>query len=344
MATLRKDAGYTQQDVAEKLNISDRTLSSWETGRTEPDLSFLAALAELYGVTADEILRGKRNDAPELREVAETEHTNPVKERFDGFLNGLKKLTALGAACAAIVLAGCILLLYSPAPLWVDVALIVVGSVCNGVCVSLIFRATNRTLSTVTDGEKGVALTLKHKAALALIFNSLAYMAWVIIILMCYWFVDYYDMNPTGTVDQSYDLYAAAMVIICFVSGGTLLLFALATNLSQINCLGNERQKNVAKTNVKALKIISLCGAAFIALCLIPYAVFCHYNFIETKDYFTVKGVDEVYKTFQTYKLNEGRVLSEIDDENNAHVTVIPKGEYYLDFQNEKYVEATAIY
>ena len=56
MATLRKANGYTQADVAEKLNISNRTLSSWETDRTLPDVLMLPAIADLYGVTVDELL------------------------------------------------------------------------------------------------------------------------------------------------------------------------------------------------------------------------------------------------------------------------------------------------
>ena len=47
LAMLRKAHGYTQSEIAEKLNISDRTLSSWETDRTMPDLLLLPALAEI---------------------------------------------------------------------------------------------------------------------------------------------------------------------------------------------------------------------------------------------------------------------------------------------------------
>lgn len=60
LATLRKANGYTQQYVADELGISNRTLSAWEQGRTYPDILSLPALAELYGVTCDEILAGER--------------------------------------------------------------------------------------------------------------------------------------------------------------------------------------------------------------------------------------------------------------------------------------------
>lgn len=344
LATLRKEGGYTQQDVADKLNISDRTLSSWETGRTEPDLSSLTALADFYGLTVDEILRGERKSgAPDFNE-AETENINPVEERFSTFLSALKKLTALGALCAAIVLIGFILLLFVPAPMWVDFALVFAGAVGNAVCIAIISARTNKALSKVTNDEKAIELTVRHKAALSVIINSLGYIAGVIVLLMCYWFVDYYDTNPTGTVNQNYELYTSAAVIICFVFGIVMLIFGIATNLAHINCLGNERQKTAAKVNVKLFKMICVFGGAVATLCVILYAVFCNVNFTETEDYFTVNGVDEVYKTFQTLTYINDRVLTDRDSEDNFHVTIIPAGEFYLDFQSETYVEATAVY
>lgn len=60
LATQRKALGYTQEEVADKLGISNRTISKWETDRTMPDILSLPALAELYGVSVDEILRGER--------------------------------------------------------------------------------------------------------------------------------------------------------------------------------------------------------------------------------------------------------------------------------------------
>ena len=60
LAALRKSKGYTQQEVADTLGVSNKTVSSWETGASCPDISMLPVLAELYGVTCDELIRGKR--------------------------------------------------------------------------------------------------------------------------------------------------------------------------------------------------------------------------------------------------------------------------------------------
>ena len=60
LAALRRSHGYTQQQVAEQLNLSNKTISKWESGNGFPDVTVLPALAELYGVTADDILAGER--------------------------------------------------------------------------------------------------------------------------------------------------------------------------------------------------------------------------------------------------------------------------------------------
>lgn len=57
LASLRKEKGYTQKQVAEMLNISNKTLSSWEVGNTMPDLIMLPKIADIYEVSCDELLR-----------------------------------------------------------------------------------------------------------------------------------------------------------------------------------------------------------------------------------------------------------------------------------------------
>ena len=59
LAALRKDAGMTQQEVADRLGVSNKTVSKWESGGGFPDIAILPALAELYGVTADDLLAGE---------------------------------------------------------------------------------------------------------------------------------------------------------------------------------------------------------------------------------------------------------------------------------------------
>ena len=60
IAVLRKANGLTQRELADKLGVSDKAVSRWERDETAPDLYLIPAIAEIFGVTADELLRGER--------------------------------------------------------------------------------------------------------------------------------------------------------------------------------------------------------------------------------------------------------------------------------------------
>lgn len=64
---LRKTARLTQEQVAEKLNVSRQSVAKWESGESLPDIDNCVMLARLYNVTIDDLVgyaRDKKNDAP----------------------------------------------------------------------------------------------------------------------------------------------------------------------------------------------------------------------------------------------------------------------------------------
>ena len=84
---LRKSHGYTQDDLAQKLNISRQAVSKWETGTTIPDLETLLKLSKLYHITINEILESKIQpqritDFEQLPTIPETELKEALKQ-FD---------------------------------------------------------------------------------------------------------------------------------------------------------------------------------------------------------------------------------------------------------------------
>ena len=54
--TLRRQRGYSQEEVAEKIGVSRQAVAKWERGETVPDLDNTMALAELYGVSLDDLV------------------------------------------------------------------------------------------------------------------------------------------------------------------------------------------------------------------------------------------------------------------------------------------------
>ena len=65
ISALRRAQGLTQQEVADRLSVSNRAVSRWERDEAMPDILLLPAIADLFGVTVDELLRGERlREAP----------------------------------------------------------------------------------------------------------------------------------------------------------------------------------------------------------------------------------------------------------------------------------------
>lgn len=76
--SLRKEKGYTQADLAAKLNITNKAVSKWETGEAFPDTAQLLPLSDIFSVTVDELLRGERNGEVKT-EGFPAEKKEPVK-------------------------------------------------------------------------------------------------------------------------------------------------------------------------------------------------------------------------------------------------------------------------
>lgn len=59
---LRKEKGLSQEEVAEKLNVTRQTVSKWETGESKPDFDKIIPLCDLFSITTEELLRGKKSE------------------------------------------------------------------------------------------------------------------------------------------------------------------------------------------------------------------------------------------------------------------------------------------
>lgn len=60
LTALRKEKGFTQKELAQRLFVSDKAVSKWERGASIPNIGLLLPLAELFGITVPELLRGER--------------------------------------------------------------------------------------------------------------------------------------------------------------------------------------------------------------------------------------------------------------------------------------------
>lgn len=63
ISALRRASGMTQRELGDRLFVSDKTVSRWERDECTPELSLIPVIAEIFGITTDELLRGERNSS-----------------------------------------------------------------------------------------------------------------------------------------------------------------------------------------------------------------------------------------------------------------------------------------
>ena len=94
LVELRTSKGVTQEDVAQSLSISNKTVSKWENGASAPDLSMVVELAKYYGVTTDTLLG--------LGEDKKQSTTEEIRSLFEGLDRRESVLKAFEAVKALV--------------------------------------------------------------------------------------------------------------------------------------------------------------------------------------------------------------------------------------------------
>ena len=106
---LRKEKGITQEQLAEILNVSGRTVSRWETGNNMPDISILVYIADYYDISIPEIISGERKSEimneeerkEEERKIAKTMSDYATTEKEKIFKE--MKLQSVMGVCALVL-------------------------------------------------------------------------------------------------------------------------------------------------------------------------------------------------------------------------------------------------
>lgn len=155
IAALRRANGMTQKELADRLNVSDKTVSRWERDEGAPDLSLIPVIAEIFGVTCDELLRGQRKSPEERAEPESASEATAKGERerrrlLKSALVTLQNRTAaaLGVSAAGLIAALICNFAFLRATLgfYVGLVFFAVSAVCQTVFI-------NRALLTVDDDE-----------------------------------------------------------------------------------------------------------------------------------------------------------------------------------------------
>ena len=128
IADERKRKGYTQKQLSEKLEISDKTISKWERGNGFPEVSLLLPLCNELEITVNELLSGERVSEEDYLKKSEENMVNLVREALES-----KKKIVLSAMVAGLTIIATVPLFILSGmfemPVWTRVLLMGIGFV-----------------------------------------------------------------------------------------------------------------------------------------------------------------------------------------------------------------------
>ncbi|MDD1503316.1 helix-turn-helix domain-containing protein [Lysinibacillus sp. NPDC095746] len=75
----REEHSFSQEDIAQKLNVSRQSVSKWENGNCYPDLDNLISLSELYNISLDELVKGNKDFRKEII-IQNTDNKLPITQ------------------------------------------------------------------------------------------------------------------------------------------------------------------------------------------------------------------------------------------------------------------------
>ena len=125
IASCRKEQGMTQAVLAEKLGISDRAISKWETGKSMPDSGIMLELCELLKINVNELLSGERIMAEVYDKRAEENLLAMKREVEEKNRQMLRTEYWIGAPATIAGLVMCAIAAYVEMSVWLRIFLIV---------------------------------------------------------------------------------------------------------------------------------------------------------------------------------------------------------------------------
>ena len=129
IAERRKKAGLTQMQLAEKLNITDRAVSKWETGKAMPDTSLMLDLCEILKISVNDLLSGEVISVENYNVTLEQNLLEMVRQKEAADKRLLSMEIFIGVLVTAVFLSLVFVAGFVPMATWLKVLLGVVGLV-----------------------------------------------------------------------------------------------------------------------------------------------------------------------------------------------------------------------
>ena len=249
ISALRKANGLTQKELAEKLNVSDKAVSRWERDEACPDLMLIPLIADTFGVTSDELLRGERNkagnNAPKISETPKKRIDIILKQTMSKFNIG--SIISLGVSVLAFILhisRNLFSQFFAPVFTIMTAILITGAFICQKIF-------TNDALSSInTDAFKDIDLNETRKN-----INNKAWGVYTILAALTAIFIagiaGFFAHIPTIT----YELIILAVIAL------TALIINSVYVLKSKTLLFTDSQKKRAKLKLKLIVIFAIVAA-----------------------------------------------------------------------------------
>ena len=127
IAECRKKENLTQMQLAEKLNITDRAVSKWETGRAMPDSSIMLQLCDILNISVNDLLSGEVVTMENYNKQLENNVLEMAKQKEEADRRLLTIEIVMGVISVAVLFVLCIIAGYVEMEEWLRVVLILIG-------------------------------------------------------------------------------------------------------------------------------------------------------------------------------------------------------------------------
>ena len=129
IAERRKNAGLTQMQLAEKLGITDRAVSKWETGKAMPDSSIMLELCDILGISVNDLLSGEVVTMENYNKESEMNLLEAIKQKEAADKKLLTLEWVIGGLSLAVLLIPIIIGAYVPLEEWKKTVIVLSGFV-----------------------------------------------------------------------------------------------------------------------------------------------------------------------------------------------------------------------
>ncbi len=124
IAECRKKEGLTQMQLAEKLNITDRAVSKWETGKSLPDSSIMLDLCSILKITVNDLLSGEVITMDNYNKEMESKLLEMVKQKEESDKRLLWIEIVMGICCVLPLIASVVIVLTVPIDEWLGAVIV----------------------------------------------------------------------------------------------------------------------------------------------------------------------------------------------------------------------------